>query len=140
MALFGLIFLVVTLILIGVGLAIGLVACLVTTVLIGAGIVSSSFLIGLYSKRPAIGIRVFLLQFGFLAGILPGAGCAWLIELTSEKFAGNWRVVIYGAVGGAFAGVLMALLLDFTSRYVGRWASARFAAVSSPDVQVERNA
>jgi hypothetical protein len=135
MALFGLIFLVVALVLIGVGVAVGLVA-----VLLGIGVISSSVVIGVRSGRAAVGIRVFLLQCGILAGIPAGAVCAWLVQSFFEAYGGGWPVLVYGALGGAFAGVCVALFLDFISRRFHAWASSRLLPSHSEPVHaIDRN-
>jgi hypothetical protein len=125
MALFALVFFVVALVLIGVGLAVGLVGCALAAVLLGLGVVSSSAFIGLRTGRPALGIRVFLLQCGLVAGIPAGAVCAWLAQSFFEAYGAGWPVLVYGALGGAVGGVLVALLVDVISRQVHGWASAR---------------
>lgn len=140
MALFGFVFLVVALVLIGVGIAVGLVGCAVAAVLLTLGVVSSSFVIGLRSGRPAVGIRAFLLQCGILAGIPAGAVFAWLAQSFFAAYGSGWPVIIYGAAGGAVAGVLVALLLDFITRRLHIWASARFTSSSSdPHHEIDRN-
>ena len=141
MALFGLVFLVVALVLVGIGIAVGLVACGVASVLLGLGVISSSFVIGLRSGRPAIGVRAFLLQCGILAGIPAGAVCAWLAQSFFTAYGSGWPVLVYGALGGAFAGILVALSLDFISRRFRLWASARFLpSRTTASHAIERNA
>jgi hypothetical protein len=126
MGLFGLVFLVIALVLIGVGIAIGLVACGLAVVLLGVGVVSSSFVIGLRTGRPAAGIRAFLLQCGILAGIPAGAACAWLGKAFFTAYGSELPILFFGALGGAVAGIVVALSLDFVSRRLHAWASARF--------------
>ena len=126
MALFGLVFLVVALVLIGIGIAVGLVGCAIAAALVGLGVVSSSFVIGIRTGHPAAGIRAFLLQCGVLAGIPAGAVCAWLAHAFFTAYGSGWPVIVYGALGGAVAGVVVALSLDFVSRRLHSWASARF--------------
>jgi hypothetical protein len=110
MALFGLVFLVVALILIGVGIVVGLVACCVAAVLVGVGVVSSSVVVGLFSRSPVAGVRAFLLQCGVLAGIPAGILCAWLAHSIFEAYGNNWLVFLYGALGGALGGVALSSL------------------------------
>ena len=141
MALFGLVFLVVALVLIGIGIAVGLVACGIASVLLGLGVISSSFVIGLRSGRPAVGVRAFLLQCGILAGIPAGAVCAWLAQSFFAAYGSGWPVLVYGALGGAFAGILVALSLDFISRRLRLWASAPILPSSTTASHaIERNA
>ena len=125
MGLFGLVFIVVALVLIGIGLAIGLFACLAAAVLLGLGIISSSFLVGLRAGHPSAGIRAFFLQCGLLAGIPAGAVCAWLGHGFVTAYASDLPILLYGALGGALAGLIVALALDFVSRRLHTWLSTR---------------
>ncbi|HEV7404041.1 MAG TPA: hypothetical protein VGO11_13970 [Chthoniobacteraceae bacterium] len=125
MALFSIVFLLVALVLIGVGVAIGLFACAVAAALVGLGVVSSSIFVGIRSGRPGHGVRAFLLQCGILGGIPAGAVCAYLAKSFFEAYGNDWRVFVYGGIGGAVAGVIVALLLDYSSRRLAGWASAR---------------
>jgi hypothetical protein len=127
MALFGLVFLVVALILIGVGIAVGLVACCVAAVLVSVGVVSLSVVVGLLRGSSKAGVRVFLLQCGCLAGIPAGIVCAWLAHSIFEAYDSSWLVFLYGALGGALAGLIIALLMDVIFRRVHTWAAARLA-------------
>jgi hypothetical protein len=131
MAIFGIIFFVVALVLIGVGIAVGLVASGLALLLVGLGVVSSSVLIGLRSGRTESAIRAFLIQIGVLAGIPAGAICAWILKHFSEQMGDSWVVPAYGALGGAAAGLLIALLLDAISRRTHAWAIRRFHGVST---------
>jgi hypothetical protein len=126
LGLFGLIFLFVALILVGFGIAVGLVACGLAAALTGLGVISSSVLVGMRSGRAAAGIRAFLLQCGVLAGLPAGAVCAWLVQALVTEQGTTWPVLLFGALGGAVAGTLVALCLDFVSRWLHAWASARF--------------
>src|ERR1044071_9876724 len=100
MALFGLVFLFVMLILIGIGVAVGLVLCLIAGILLSLGILSSSILIGLRSDNPSAGIRAFLLQCGVFAGIPVGAACAWLAQSFFETYGSGLPGLVFGAAGG----------------------------------------
>lgn len=125
MALFGLIFLVVALILIGVGIVIGVVVCGVAAALVAVGVVSSSVVVGLLTRRPVAAVRVFLLQCALLTGIPSGILCAWLVHYTLSAADSGWLISLYGAVGGAAAGVVIAFFLDFTFRRLHAWAAAK---------------
>lgn len=131
MGLFTLIFLVVALVLVGIGVAIGLVACALAAALVGLGVISSSFVIGIRTGRTGAGIRAFLLQCGILTGIPAGAVCAWLAETFLTASDAGWPILIYGAIGGAAAGIIVALCLDFVFRRLHAWASARLLATTS---------
>src|SRR2546423_15296269 len=134
MALFGLMFLVVALILIGVGIVVGLVVCGIAAVLFAVGIVSSSVIVGLLTRRPAAGIRAFLLQCAVLPGIPSGILCAWLAHAFLSAAGPGWLISMYGALGGALAGVVIALLLDFLFRRGHRWASAKLGRGTSHEI------
>lgn len=125
MALFSFVMFFVVIVLIGVGFAIGLVACVCGAVLLGFGVISSSIFVGLRSGRTAMAIRVFLLQCGLILGVPAGAVCAWIGQSFFESYGGGWPVLIYGAIGGALAGLIVALLLDFISRHLHSWATDR---------------
>jgi hypothetical protein len=141
MALFGLVFLVVALVLIGIGIAVGLAACGLAAALVGSGIVSSSFVIGIRTGRPAAGIRAFLLQCGVVAGIPAGAVCAWLGQAFFTAYGSGWPVLVYGALGGTAAGVIVALSLDFVSRRLHAWAAALLLpSTSRASHAIERSA
>lgn len=134
MALFGLLFLFVMLVLIGVGIAAGLVACVITAVLVGIGIVSSSVVVGLLARRTSAGVRAFLLQLALLLGVPSGVICAWLAHWIFSAPASVWLISLYGAMGGALAGVILALLLDFIFRRLHRWASAKISNTTGREI------
>ena len=134
MALFGLIFLFVMLVLIGVGIAAGLVACVITAVLVGVGMLSSSVVIGLLARRTSAGVRAFLLQLALLLGVPSGILCAWLAHWIFSAPASVWLISLYGAMGGALAGVILALLLDFIFRRLHRWASAKISSSTHREI------
>lgn len=125
MIVFGIIFAVVACVLIGVGIAAGLVAIGLTAALVGLGIVSSSVFIGLRSGRTESGIRAFLVQCGILAGIPAGALCAWALKFASDQIGDGWVVPAYGALGGAVAGLSIALIMDAVSRRLHGWAEKK---------------
>jgi hypothetical protein len=127
MALFGLVFLVVALILIGVGIVVGLVVCCVAAVLVAVGVVSSSLVVGFLSRSSSAGVRAFLLQCGVLAGIPAGMLCAWLAHSLFEAYGRGWLLFLYGGLGGAVGGIIIALLVDFVYRRMHAWAAAKVA-------------
>jgi hypothetical protein len=136
MALFALVFLVVALILIGVGIVVGLVVCGVTAILIGVGILSSSVVVGLFRRSSAAGVRAFLLQCGILAGAAAGILCTWLTHAIFEAYGSGWLVFLYGALGGAVAGIIIALLIDFIYRRLHTWAAAKLAPATRRRVAI----
>ena len=121
----GLIAMLVMIVLIGVGIGIGLFACLIAMALGMLGVVSSSVALGFFTKRPATAVRALLLQCGVLAGIPAGAITAWVGRALLEKVDASWMIAVYGGIGGAFAGALLALLLDFIFRRTHAWLEER---------------
>lgn len=136
MALFGLVFLVVALILIGVGIALGLVLCAVAGVLVAVGVVSSSVVVGLFSKSSAAGVRAFLLQCGVLAGVPAGVLCAWLAHSFFEAYGSGWPIFLYGGLGGALGGIVIALLLAFIYARLHAWTAAKLALAKGGRVAI----
>ena len=121
----GLIALLVMVVLIGVGIGIGLVACAIAAGLAMLGMVSSSVALGFLTKRPATAVRALLLQCGILAGIPAGAMTAWVGRTVLQNVDESWMIAVYGGIGGAFAGALLALMLDFIFRRSQAWLEER---------------
>ena len=122
MEVFGLVFIFVALFLIGVGIVCGVLACGIAVALVGIGIVSSSVIVGFLS-RPRAGVRAFLLQCGLVAGVPAGIVCAWLAHYLFSAAAPALLISFYGAFGGAVAGLVIALLVEFASGQLHRWTS-----------------
>lgn len=131
MGLFGLIFLIVALVVIGIGIALGVVACILTCAFLVLGIASSSFVIGFHRGHPVAGTRAFLVQCGILAGVPAGIVCVWSVQFVFGTGATGWSLLVCGAVGGALAGFVVALSLEFAFRRLYQWASVRFLPSSS---------
>jgi hypothetical protein len=89
--------------------------------LMGLGVVSSSVVIGIRSGRPTAGIRAFLILCGLFAGAPAGIVCALICHALFRAYGGDWPVLVYGAIGGAFSGVLIACLFDFATKKLHRW-------------------
>ncbi len=121
----GLIALLVMVVLIGIGIGIGLFACLLAGALAALGVVSSSVALGFFTNRPATAVRALLLQCGILAGIPAGAVTAWVGRAVLEKVDESWMIAVYGGIGGAFAGAVLALLLDYILRRTHAWLEQR---------------
>lgn len=130
MGLFGLVFLAVALLLIGVGFAVGLVICAITAGLVALGIVSSSMLVGVRAGRSAAALRAFLFQCCVVAGAPIGAFCAWIAQSWFEAFGRGWPVLVYGTLGGAVAGGAIAQFSLAGTCHVG------FHAVDVPGVRL----
>jgi hypothetical protein len=128
MALFGLVFAVVALMLIGLGFALGLVGIVLTGILTALGVVSSSVALGWRSGRPSVGIRAFFIQVGILAGLPAGAVCAYLAHSFFKAYGEGWPVIVYGAIAGGVAGMIIALSFDYVSRGIQGWVAGRLQA------------
>ncbi len=130
MFIFGILFLGVSLFLIGIGFAVGLAAIGITAGLISLGVLSSSVLIGLRTGRTEFGVRAFLIQCGLLLGIPSGAVLAWMVKHLTDQIGQDWYVAAYGALGGALAGLTLALILDALSRNAHTWLTKSFVKPS----------
>lgn len=121
MELFTIPFLIILLILLGIGVAVGLMFCAVATVLLAAGVVSSSAVLGVLHGSALAGLRALIWQAGAIAGMISGiavvAGVRFFMD-TWQEGAGPW---IGGALGGMAGGLLIALLLDFLVRRLAIW-------------------
>lgn len=130
MAICGFLILIGCLLLIGIGIAISLAACALTAILLALGITSSSLAIALRTRRAALGLRVFLLQCGILAGLPAGATSALLIQTFITACGHTWPTVAAGALAGALVGIGIALSLDSITRLLPLRASARLASLT----------
>jgi hypothetical protein len=129
MELFAIVFAVVALVLVGVGIAIGLVGIALTALLVALGVVSSSVALGWRSGKASVGLRAFFLQCGVVLGLPAGAVCAYLAHSFFKAYGEGWPVIVYGAIAGAFAGVIIALSVDFVSRRVQQLVAARLPSI-----------
>ncbi|MGV3658817.1 MAG: hypothetical protein ACO1TE_01495 [Prosthecobacter sp.] len=130
------------LVLVGVGIGVGLFACAIAAGLAGFGVISSSVALGFYTKRPATAVRALLLQFGILAGIPAGAVSAWVAHKMFHAFAtwqgwtllgAEWKIPLFGGIGGAFAGAILALVLEFILRKTHAWVEGRVKQQALPN-------
>lgn len=142
MGLIGFIILLAMLVLVGVGIGVGLFACAVAAGLTGLGVISSSVALGFYTKKPATAVRALLLQCGILAGIPAGAISAWVAHEVFHAFAtwqgwtllgAEWKIPLFGGIGGAFAGAILALMLDFILRRTHAWVETRAKQLTLPN-------
>jgi hypothetical protein len=140
MGIVSLLGLIVALVLIGIGIVFGLLAAVLLIGLVATGVVSSSVAIGFWSGKPQTAVRALLLQIGLLTGIPAGIAGAWLLSTVAEWLqAATPAVVVVGAVGGALAGVVVALLVDTIGRRTGQWVALRFARrEENPAIDVKR--
>ena len=118
-------FLLISIVLIGVGIGIGLVISALAGGLVLAGTVSSSVALGIFTRRPATAVRAFLLQCGVLSGLLAGAGLTWLCVPYIEPLERNGTTIGLGSLAGALSGVVVALVTDYIFRKMLSWIEAR---------------
>jgi hypothetical protein len=139
----GLVILLVMIVLLGAGIGLGLFAGAVGAALVTLGVVSSSVALGFLTQKPATAVRALLLQGGVLAGIPAGAVTAWAAHSLINAIAAwqgwtpggwEWKIPLLGAIGGAFAGAILALLLDFILRRTHAWLQARTHREASAQV------
>ncbi|HWB58039.1 MAG TPA: hypothetical protein VG733_01040 [Chthoniobacteraceae bacterium] len=116
MALFVIIFLMVTMVLVGVGFAFGLLAGALAFVLVSLGVVSSSVVVGIRRRSAQAGVRTFLLLCGALGGVPAGMFCAWFGVSFLQAAGDDAKILVYGGLSGAVGGVLVALLFDYILR------------------------
>ena len=124
MFIFGVIFLIVALLLIGVGFAIGIFILGVAAAAIGLGIISTSVACGFIQKKPSIGFRVFFYQFFIITFLLAGILTTWLVSFFADLHISIISVILIGSISGGSVGVLFGLLhswiVDFISTYLIR--------------------
>lgn len=126
MALFGIIFLFVMLVLVGIGIAIGAFVAALTFVLISLGVVSSSVVVGIRRRSAHAGVRTFLLLCGVLGGIPCGMFCAWFAVSFMQAAGADAKIFLYGGLSGAIGGLLVAYLFDYILRNSARGVAGLF--------------
>jgi hypothetical protein len=121
MAIFGLLFLIACLIVIGIGIVVGVLAAIALAVLIGLGIVSSSAAVGFGKKSVAAGFLTLALEVGACLGILGGAMVGFVAALFVNPTGPSLMAIAAGSAGGLVAGVTVGWLFHFSARRVLRW-------------------
>lgn len=128
----GVIFLMVALLLIGVGLALGLMVGGMIALLMATGMVTSSLWVGWKSGRPAAAVRAMALQVGAAVGGGVGGILGWAMALNGEETISpgwGWGA---GAMAGLGVGIGMAwALITVAGRLLQR---RRMAGVINPEV------
>lgn len=125
MFVFSLIFLVVALLLIGIGVAIGIGLLLATGAAVTAGIVSTSVVCGVLRRRVTTGMRVFFYQASLVAGVCAGVTVSWLVSAVWNLQLSPEGIVLIGALSGASVGLVFGVahswLLECAAQGVQRW-------------------
>jgi hypothetical protein len=117
---------VVFMLLLGIGLAVGIVVCALAGALAALGILSSSAAIGFIRRSPASGFRVLFLQLGAVAGIPCGFAGAWLVSALAHSHWSLTARLLMGGTAGLVCGVLVAWLFNFVWGKIGAWILARY--------------
>lgn len=98
---------------VGAGIVLTVIALLMLFGLIGAGIVSTSVMIGLYTKSFEKGFKTFLVSATTICGIFAGTVIFWLFN----KIV-HWVSTTASLLIGSVVGLISGLLLGFTLFYV----------------------
>ncbi len=98
---------------VGAGIALTVIALLILFGLIGAGIVSTSVIIGLYTKSFEKGFKAFMVSAITICGIFSGTIGFWLFNKIVHWFSTSTSLII-----GSVIGLISGLLLGFTVFYV----------------------
>jgi hypothetical protein len=110
------------LVVIGIGVAIGLVTCLAVSLLASVGMLSTSVLVGVWTRRTLAGFQALFVQCGIALGAPAGAALAWGVSHVWPMFGADGRVLIAGAMGGAGGGLVIAWLASAAAAGVTRYA------------------
>jgi len=120
----GIIFLVVALILIGVGLSLGIFLFALTSAAIVLGVISTSIACGIIQKKPSTGFRVFFYQFFMLSFAAAAVFVSWLISSVFDMQLSLISISVIGSISGLSVGLLFGLLhswiVDFASCHLQR--------------------
>jgi hypothetical protein len=132
MALFGLVFLVVALILMGVGMVMGLCIFAVAAAAVGLGMVSTSVACGVLQKKPSTGLRAFFYQFFVAVFFAAGIAATWLASTIGELSLPISSIFVIGALSGISVGLGFGLihswLLDLVAGQLKRFFADSVAA------------
>ena len=120
--------LLVFVILVGVGIAIGLAIVALVAALVGLGIVSSSVVVGIVRRRPGDAFRALFLQLGAAVGIVAGVGVLWLMVSLLDLALGLGWVILVGGLVGLASGLAIGLMFNFAWTRLLAWGVERFRA------------
>lgn len=125
MAIFGLLFLIVALVLIGVGIVAGLILSAITAAFVFAGILSTSAAIGVWFKRPGPAIRAFTYQLALATAIPCGISLIWAISALFSLGLSLTGILLIGAFAGAAAGLALAAITLWSMDRIQHFLSRR---------------
>jgi hypothetical protein len=98
---------------VGAGIVLTVIALLMLFGLIGAGIVSTSVMIGLYTKSFEKGFKTFMVSAITICGIFASTIIFWLFNKIVHWFSTSTSLII-----GSIVGLISGFLLGFTLFYV----------------------
>jgi hypothetical protein len=120
---FSILFVVVALILIGIGLILGAASLVAVGVATALGIVSTSLAIGFFRKRLSSGFRALCYQVFVVIFAAAGIGVTVILSLVFELRLDPLAVVLLGGLSGAVVGLLFGLLgswlIDLAAGVIG---------------------
>lgn len=126
LGIFALIMVLVTIVLIGVGIALGLLGAVILGFLTFFGVISSSVIFGFLKKNSASAFRMLFLQVGALAGLFCGiAGtlfASWIVDFQWKDYA------LYGCITGVLGGLFLAWLFNRTWGRMRGFMTIRYEA------------
>ena len=113
MFIFGIIFLVVFLILIGVGLALGILIFAAASTAVGFGLISTSVACGIIQKKPSTGFRIFFYQFFIVTFLITGVAATWLVSFLGNLQIQIVPIILIGTISGISIGLIFGLLHSY---------------------------
>ena len=113
-------FLVVCLILIGVGIVLALAGMACVAALMTAGILSVSALVAVWRRQVAAGVRAFHYQVCAVLGVPSGIVGLWIASALSGREASLRWIILPGSVAGCLMGLVLAAAGDWTLRTIYR--------------------
>jgi hypothetical protein len=119
MFVFGIIFLIVAIILIGIGIAFGVAIFALAGIAIGLGVTSSSIAIGFIQRKPSLGLRAFFYQLFVIIFSLLGILSTWAISTFSGYDFSFLSIALIGALSGTSIGLLFAVFHSWIIDLIG---------------------
>jgi len=109
-------FVVVFVVLFGIGVALGLACAACAAVLVALGIVSSSAVVAVCCRRFSSGLLAFHYQLCAAVGLPAGVFVLWLGSLAFNLHLGARPILSRGSASGIAAGLLLAFAFDRLAR------------------------
>lgn len=103
------------------GAAIFLAIIGVIVLLVFTGLVSASVFAGVLSRSWSTGLKAFLYLACITLGVAGGIPFAFLTASLFDLLSSGWEMFFLGAVSGAVGGVVLAWLILFAFKRIGRY-------------------